>query len=265
LQPRIVEYWGWHFFILSIRSPRPEARRAVIPRPSSRQAGRAIITFDVIEPFPAVIFYRLQKNRTGQEGAGAAALNQAKGTKTMANFTVHSIETAPEKSKPTLRGMQEKFGFLPNIMGTMAENPVLLNGFAASFGSFHGGSLDECEKQVLLLTNAVTLKCPWTIAAHSTFAIEDGVAESDVRAMRSGKLPGNPKYAALSEISKALLENRGNVTEAAIAKFTSAGYSKAQIFEVVLGVGISMITATTTNLAGTPIDDRFKAQSLIAA
>jgi hypothetical protein len=107
----------------------------------------------------------------------------------MQKFVVHTIESAPEKSKLTLRGMQEKFGFLPNIMGTMAENPVLLNGFAATFGSFHGGSFDECEKQVLLLTNAVTLKCPWTIAAHSTFAIEDGVSASDVKAIRGGKMP----------------------------------------------------------------------------
>ena len=68
-------------------------------------------------------------------------------------FTVHTIESAPEKSKATLQGMKQKFGFLPNIMGTMAENPTLLNGFAAAFGSFHSGSLNEAEKQVLLLTN----------------------------------------------------------------------------------------------------------------
>jgi alkylhydroperoxidase family enzyme len=183
----------------------------------------------------------------------------------MHKFTVHTIESAPEQSRPTLRGMQQKFGFLPNIMGTMAENPVLLNGFAASFGSFHGGSFDECEKQVLLLTNAVTLKCPWTVAAHSTFAIEDGVSESDVKAIRAGILPQHPKYAALSQISRVLLENRGNATEAEIDAFTSAGYSKAQIFEVVLGIGISMTTATTTNVAGTPVEGHFKAQAWAAA
>jgi alkylhydroperoxidase family enzyme len=183
----------------------------------------------------------------------------------MQKFTVHTIESAPEKSKPTLRGMQQKFGFLPNIMGTMAENPALLNGFAASFGSFHGGSFDECEKQVLLLTNAVTIECPWTVAAHSTFTIEDGVSESDVRAIREGKLPKDPKYAALSEITRSLIENRGNATEADIEKFMSAGHSKAQIFEVVLGIGISMTTATTTNIAGTPVEDHFKAQIWAAA
>ena len=107
----------------------------------------------------------------------------------MQKFTVHTIESAPEKSRPTLRGMLEKFGFLPNVMGTMAENPVLLNGFAASFGSFHGGSFDECEKQVLLLTNAVTLKCPWTVAAHSTFAIEDGLPKATSRPSETADCP----------------------------------------------------------------------------
>jgi alkylhydroperoxidase family enzyme len=214
-----------------------------------------MITCDVIEPIHGDV-----EEPTRQE-----RYNKRQRKQKMQKFIVHTIESAPEKSRPTLRGMQEKFGFLPNVMGTMAENPVLLNGFAASFGSFHGGSFDECEKQVLLLTNAVTLKCPWTVAAHSTFAIEDGLPESDVRAIRAGKLPRDPKYAALSALTKTLIENRGKASEADIERFVSAGYSKAQIFEVVLGTGISMTTATATNMAGTPIEDHFKAQTWAAA
>ncbi len=153
----------------------------------------------------------------------------------MQRFTLQTIESAPEKSRPTLQTLESRFGFIPNVMATMANSPVLLNGFVGSFGSFHGGSLNECEKQILLLTNAVTIKCPWTVAAHSTFAIEDGVAESEIKAIRDGKLPQDRKYAALSALTKALLEKRGNVTEADIEKFTSAGYSKVQILEVITG------------------------------
>ena len=179
----------------------------------------------------------------------------------MQNFVVHTIESAPEKSRETLRALSGKFGFLPNVMGTMAGNPVLLNGFAGTFGSFHGGSLNECEKQALLLTNAVKLKCPWTVAAHSTFALEDGMSELDVKAMREGRLPQDVKYAALSRLTKSLIETRGNITNAEIEQFTSAGYSPLQVFEVIVSIGISTMAATTTNLAGTPVDDRFKAQS----
>ena len=183
----------------------------------------------------------------------------------MPRFNLQTIESAPEKSKVTLKALEERFGFLPNVMATMANNPVLLNGFAATFGSFHGGSLDEIEKQVLLLTNAVTIKCPWTVAAHSTFAIEDGIAESEVQAIRAGKLPRDPKYAALSALTKALIEKRGNVSDADIDAFTSAGYARAQILEVVTGVGISTMAATTTNMAGTPIEQRFQPQAWAAA
>jgi alkylhydroperoxidase family enzyme len=183
----------------------------------------------------------------------------------MHEFTVHTIESAPEKSRPTLQALEQKFGFLPNVMATMAENPVLLNGFAGSFGSFHGGSLDECEKQTLLLTNAVTLKCPWTVAAHSTFALEDGMAESDVKAIRAGELPEDPKYSALSAMTRTLIEKRGNVSDVDIERFTSAGYSQAQIFEVITSIGISTMAATTTNLAGTPVEERFKAQAWVPA
>src|ERR1700724_3706633 len=131
---------------------------------------------------------------------------------------------------------------------------------APPFGSVPGGRFDECEEQVLLLPHAVTLKCPWTIAAHSTFAIEDGISEGDIKAIRDGKLPENRKYRALSQFTKTLMETKGNATEADIEKFTSAGYSKAQVLEVVLCIGISTTTAATTNVAATPIEDRFKAQ-----
>jgi alkylhydroperoxidase family enzyme len=179
----------------------------------------------------------------------------------MQRFELRTIESAPEKSKPTLKALEEKFGFLPNVMATMANNPVLLNGFVGSFGSFHGGSFNEIEKQVLLLTNAVTIKCPWTVAAHSTFAIEDGIAESEVKAIREGKLPKDRKYAALAALTKALIEKKGDVTDADIERFTSAGYSKAQILEVVTGVGVSTMAATTTNMARTPIEARFRPQA----
>src|SRR5260370_1751393 len=198
------------------------------------------------------------KNRCGR---GATT----KGTGKCRNLSFTPSSRRPKSPSRRCAGCRRSSGFCRTSWGTMAENPVLLNGFAATFGSFHGGSFDECEKQLLLLTNAVTLKCPWTIAAHSTFAIEDGVAVGDVKAIRDGELPENRKYRALSQFTKTLMESKGNATEADIEKFTSAGYSKAQVLEVVLCIGISATTATTTNVAATPIEDRFKAQIWAAA
>jgi alkylhydroperoxidase family enzyme len=178
----------------------------------------------------------------------------------MRNLIIHTIESAPETSKKSLQGLKQKFGFLPNLAATMAESPVLIGAFAGSFASFHGGSFKEDEKQALLLTNAVTLKCPWTVAFHSAIALKEGVSASDVNAIRDGNLPKDPNYSALSGLAKALIEKRGNVTDADIEKFTSAGYSEAQILEAIAGVGVSTMAATLGNMAATPVEDRFEAQ-----
>jgi alkylhydroperoxidase family enzyme len=179
----------------------------------------------------------------------------------MHKFIVHTIESAPEKSKQPLQVLQRRFGYIPNVAATMAESPVLINAFIGGFGSFHGGSFSESEKQALLLTNAVTLKCPWTVAFHSAEALKEGVSESDVKAIRDARLPKDAKYAALSGMAKALIEKRGNVTDADVEKFTSAGYAEVQILEVINGIGISTMAATTANMAGTPVEDRFQGQA----
>jgi alkylhydroperoxidase family enzyme len=175
-------------------------------------------------------------------------------------FSVHTIESAPEKSKQALQGLQHKFGFIPNVAATMAESPVLISAFVGAFSSFQGGSFSESEKQVLLLTNAVTLKCPWTVAFHSTIALREGVSASDVKAIRDGKLPSDSKYSALSGIAKALIEKRGNVTAPVIERFTSAGYCQVQLLEAITGIAISTMAATTGNIADTPVEELFKAQ-----
>lgn len=70
----------------------------------------------------------------------------------MTSYRVHSIESAPEKSKPALQGLERAVGLVPNLAATMAESPTLINGFVQAVGNFHGGSFSDAERQALLLT-----------------------------------------------------------------------------------------------------------------
>ena len=88
----------------------------------------------------------------------------------MPTFPIHTIESAPEKSKPMLQGLKNNFGFVPNAAATMAGSPALIGAFVSAFGSFHGSSFNEAEKQVLLLTNAVAA-LPGLIAARTPTAL----------------------------------------------------------------------------------------------
>ena len=74
----------------------------------------------------------------------------------MTNYSVHTIESAPEGSKQALRQLQSSFGMIPNILGVMSTSPVLINSLVGLFGRVHGASFTEAQVQILLLTDAVT-------------------------------------------------------------------------------------------------------------
>jgi hypothetical protein len=76
----------------------------------------------------------------------------------MTTFPVHTIESAPERSRPALRQLQSAFGMVPNIAGAMTTSPVLINSLVGLFGNVHGGSFTEAQVQIVLLTDAVVTR-----------------------------------------------------------------------------------------------------------
>jgi hypothetical protein len=44
----------------------------------------------------------------------------------MVSYPVHTIESAPEGSKPALEQLQQAFGFVPNLVGAISNSPILI-------------------------------------------------------------------------------------------------------------------------------------------
>jgi hypothetical protein len=139
----------------------------------------------------------------------------------MTNFPVHTIESAPERSKPALQQLQSAFGTIPNIAGAMATSPVLINSLVALFGNVHGGSFAEAQVQIILLTDAVTNGSTWAVAFHTALALKEGIDPADVQAIREGRLPKDRKFAALSGLARVQIvdfEKRGQEILASIPR-----------------------------------------------
>lgn len=61
----------------------------------------------------------------------------------MTQFTRHTTETAPAASKPLIERAQKAYGFLPNLLATMAESPAMLEGYMTLASIFDKTSLTE--------------------------------------------------------------------------------------------------------------------------
>jgi alkylhydroperoxidase family enzyme len=176
----------------------------------------------------------------------------------MYTFPVHSIESAPEKSKPALQALQSAFGFIPNIAGAMATSPVLINSLVGLFGNVHGGSFSESEIQTLLLTNAVTNASAWAVAFHTFLALKEGIDPADVQAIRRGRAPKDAKLAALSILAKTLIEKRGHLDDQDMERFVMAGFGQDCLLEVVAVVAASTITNYTGSITKPRVEALFQ-------
>jgi alkylhydroperoxidase family enzyme len=55
-----------------------------------------------------------------------------------------------------------------------------------------------------------------------------------------------------------MVQGRGRVAEQEVDAFLAAGFSRAQVLEVVLGVGLKTLSNYTNHLAQTPVDAAFQ-------
>jgi AhpD family alkylhydroperoxidase len=177
------------------------------------------------------------------------------------SYQIHTVDTAPEASRPLLHTLEHTVGMVPNLAAAMAESPELLKGFLAVREIFYGGTFTPEEIQVLALTNAFENGCRYCMALHSTFALRVGVSADSVEALRHGHPPHEPRLKALSEFSRALVKTRGHVSDEELQQMLAAGYSKAQALEAVLGVAASILPNFAHQLTQCPIDEPFRAQS----
>jgi alkylhydroperoxidase family enzyme len=179
----------------------------------------------------------------------------------MTNFPVHTIDSAPEGSKPALKQLQSAFGMIPNLIGAMSTSPVLINSLVGLFGKVHGGSFTESQVQIVLLTDAVTNASTWAVAFHTALALKEGIDAADVQAIRDGRLPKDGKFAALSALAKTMIEKRGRLADQDVDRFLAAGFSKDHLLEVIAAVAASTITNYTGSITKPPLDAPFQAHA----
>ncbi len=172
-------------------------------------------------------------------------------------FTIYTPETAPEQAKPILAGAKKAYGFVPNLLGTMAEAPALLRAYTTVSGIFDESSLSATERQVVLLTVSSGNQCEYCVAAHTVIAGMHKVPAAVVDAIRSGLAIADPKVEALRLFTAAVVASRGWPTDEETAAFFNAGYSRQQVLEVVLGVGMKTLSNYTNHIAATPLDSAF--------
>ena len=177
----------------------------------------------------------------------------------MTEFATHTVETAPEGSKPILQAITEKYKFLPNLMGNMAESPAALEAYTTLSGIFDKADLSATERQVIMMTINRLNNCTYCMAAHTTISKMSGVADDVIDALRNNTAIADSKLEALRQFTIIMHDSRGWPQDADVQAFLAAGYTKKTMLEVVLGISFKTLSNYTNHLASTQPDAAFSA------
>lgn len=177
----------------------------------------------------------------------------------MAEFTLHTEQTAPEASKPLIANSKAAFGMLPNLHAVMAEAPTLLEGYQVLHTLFQNTSFNAEELTVVWQTINVEHHCHYCVPAHSAIAASMNVDPAIVDALVNNTPLADKKLDTLRETTLAMTKNRGVISDEQIDAFFAVGYAQQQLLEIVVGLSQKVMSNYTNHLAKTPIDTPFKA------
>jgi len=166
---------------------------------------------------------------------------------TMPRSATLKPEQAPADSKPTLDAITKNIGFTPNMMATFAQSPIAFNAWAALLGSL-SKALDVKTRDSIGLAVSEVNGCDYCLTVHSFTAEHMAkLPANEIILARKGHA-SDPKRDAAVQFARKVIETRGKVSDADLKVVRDAGYTDANVIEIVALVAMYSLTNFFNNV-----------------
>ena len=174
-------------------------------------------------------------------------------------FDIHTTETAQAPAAEMLGDIEKAYGFIPNLYGVFAESPAALRAYITLGKIFDESSFSATERQLIILAASRFNECNYCVAAHTVVAGMQKVPADVIEAIREDRAISDDRLEALRTFVTVAVEKRGWVSDDDMSAFLAAGFVRAQILEVIVGISFKTLSNYTNHIADTPLDAAFEA------
>jgi uncharacterized peroxidase-related enzyme len=171
----------------------------------------------------------------------------------MSRITAINPSEATGKVKELLDAVQAKLGVTPNMVRTMAQSSAVLEAYINFSNALSKGKLNAKVREQIALVSAEANQCGYCAAAHTAIGKMVGLNEDAILAAREAYAEDAKTDAAL-KFARAIVENRGAVSDADLQTVKNAGFSESEIAEVIANVALNIFTNYFNEAAKTEID-----------
>ena len=168
--------------------------------------------------------------------------------------TPASIEASPAAAQPLLQAVKKQLGVVPNLFRLIGTSPAALEGYLGLNGALAKGALEAATRERIALAVAEINGCDYCLSAHSYLGKNLAkLSDAEIAANRAGGSADQKADAAVGFAVK-LVNARGHVSDADLSAVKDAGYTDAQVIEIVLHVALNTLTNYVNEVAKTEID-----------
>ena len=177
----------------------------------------------------------------------------------MARLPLLTAETAPEAARERVTSVEKANGFLPNLIGLLANAPTALETYQTVSAINARAGLSIAEREAVQITAAAIHGCGFCVAGHTILAYKKaGLTEDVVNALRANAKVPDARLDAVATFTRAVIRSRGAVEDAELQAFKAAGFSDANALEVVLGVSLATLCNFANNLGQVPLNPQYE-------
>ncbi len=162
------------------------------------------------------------------------------------------VTEADDKTRKLLEGVQRALGMVPNMMKTMGHSPAALSAYL-NFSGALSTALNPALREQISLAIAGANHCNYCASAHTALGANAGVDADEMASNLRGE-SADAKTLAAIRFAQAVIDTRGFVRDQDLADIRDAGYSDAQIVEIIALVSLNLFTNYFNHIAETEID-----------
>ncbi len=170
----------------------------------------------------------------------------------MKNFQVPQRSEVTETNQAIFDQLKNSLGFVPNLYAYFAKNETALPDYLAFQN--RKSTISKKEREVVNLVVSQYNGCAYCTSAHTVLGGMNGFSPEQILELRKGEASFDNKIDALAKFTLAVVSNKGKVTETDKANFLAAGYTEANLIDIVINIGDKIVSNYIHNIADFAVD-----------
>ena len=171
----------------------------------------------------------------------------------MSRISIPTLDDAQSASRPILDAVNAQLGVTPNLFRLVALSPAALAGMTGLSGAL-AKALDVKTRERLAIATAQVNGCDYCLSAHTYLGLNLARLSPEEIALNRQGASSDAKADAAVRFGAKVAQTRGKITTADLDAVRQAGFTDAQVIEIVAVVAENVLTNLINNVADTDID-----------